>query len=158
MVQKITSCKQHVPAEAGRNARTLLLNICFPSSLWSSTASGLCKVFLQAPDGMYIGTWIISSFLGDCVSTANSLKLWFTTRRACMIWNLLKFYPFYLFCMISLNLVWAECTRDANSVVLSGRYTSTSDHARTLDEFCTKADELDSADQVFDDYRLNWPL
>lgn len=101
---------------------------------------------------------LIYSFLGDWVSTANNLRLSFSARRACMLWYLLEFHRLYLFCMISLNLVWSECMHDANSAVLSGRYTSTSDYTGTLDECFTKANELDPADQIFDDHRLRSPL
>lgn len=101
---------------------------------------------------------LIYPFLGDCVSTANNLKLSFRARRACMLWNLLEFCCLYLFGIISLNLVWSECMRDANSVVLSGRYTSSSDYTGTLDECCRKADGLDPADPIFDDHRLRSPL
>lgn len=101
---------------------------------------------------------LIYPFSRGLRSTANNFKLSFSARRAWMLWNLLEFYRLYLFCMISLNLVWSECMRDANSAVLSGRYTSTSDYAGTLDECCTKANKLDPADQIFDDHRLRSPL
>lgn len=92
----------------------------------------------------YTGTYayLFILFSGDHISPAIKWKLLLSTRRNCMITylNVIVDSIWHLVCSRP-TLCNQDCMRDANIVVLSGRYIcSTSDYTTTFNESCDALD------------------